>query len=226
MKSEVQPPKTEEELLGRARQLAGRRLAEIAAEIGIPVPPDMRRHKGWIGQLMERVLGATAGNKDAPDFEQLGIELKTIPIDRTGKPLETTFVATVPLNEVGQTVWEESRVRRKLARVLWVPVLAERAIAPAERVVASALLWSPSSEQESALRFDWEQLGGMIGSGNIERIDGTLGEVMQVRPKAAHGSVRRRMIDAEGDMNITLPRGFYLRTSFTRAILKKAFMLA
>lgn len=226
MKSEVQPPKTEEELLGRARQLAGRRLAEIAAEIGIPVPPDMRRHKGWIGQLMERVLGATAGNKDAPDFEQLGIELKTIPIDRTGKPLETTFVATVPLNEVGQTVWEDSRVRRKLARVLWVPVLAERAIAPADRVVASALLWSPSREQESALRFDWEQLGGMIGSGDIERIDGTLGEVMQVRPKAAHGSVRRRMIDAEGDMNITLPRGFYLRTSFTRAILKKAFMLA
>jgi DNA mismatch repair protein MutH len=226
MKSEVQPPKTEEELLGRARQLAGRRLAEIAAEIGIPVPPDMRRHKGWIGQLMERVLGATAGNKDAPDFEQLGIELKTIPIDRTGKPLETTFVATVPLSEVGQTVWEDSRVRRKLARVLWVPVLAERAIAPADRVVASALLWSPSSEQESALRFDWEQLGGMIGSGDIERIDGTLGEVMQVRPKAAHGSVRRRMTDAEGDMNITLPRGFYLRTSFTRAILKKAFMLA
>ncbi|MFP6685308.1 MAG: DNA mismatch repair endonuclease MutH [Polyangiaceae bacterium] len=222
----MQPPKTEEELLGRARQLAGRRLAEIAAELGIPVPPDMRRHKGWIGQLMERALGATAGNKDEPDFEQLGVELKTLPIDRTGKPLETTFVATIPLNEVGQTAWEDSRVRRKLARVLWVPVLAERAIAPAERVVASAMLWSPSSEQEAALRFDWEQLAGMIGCGDIERIDGTLGEVMQVRPKAAHGGVRRRIIDAEGDMNITLPRGFYLRTSFTRAILKKAFMLA
>ena len=226
MKIETQPPKTEEELLGRARQLAGRRLAVIAAELGIPVPPDMRRHKGWIGQLMERALGATAGNKDAPDFEQLGVELKTLPIDRAGKPLETTFVATIPLNEVGQTAWEDSRVRRKLARVLWVPVLAERAISPADRVVASALLWSPSSEQEAALRFDWEQLGGMIGRGDIERIDGTLGEVMQVRPKAAHGSVRRRIIDAEGDMNITLPRGFYLRTSFTRAILKKAFMLA
>jgi DNA mismatch repair protein MutH len=210
-------------LLTRARRLAGQKLAVIAADVGMPVPPDMRHHKGWIGQLMERALGATAGSRDAPDFEALGVELKTLPIDRTGKPLETTFVATIPLDRVGEMAWQDSRVRRKLARVLWVPVHSERHIPPAERVVATAILWSPSLEQEAALRFDWERLGGMIGCGDIESIDGTLGDVMQVRPKAAHGGVRRRAIDAEGEMCLTLPRGFYLRTGFTAAILAEVF---
>ena len=63
----------------------------------------------------------------------------------------------------------------------------------------------------------------MIGRGDIERIDGTIGEVMQVRPKAANSRVRRRTLDAEGQMLVTLPRGFYLRTQFTSGIVRQAF---
>jgi DNA mismatch repair protein MutH len=37
--------------------------------------------------------------------------------------------------------------------------------------------------------------------------------------------VRRRAIDAEGELTETLPRGFYLRTAFTAAILRDNFVL-
>ena len=78
----VNPPSTEQELLARARDLAGKTLGELAWKHGRSVPKDLRRAKGWFGQLIEETLGATAASLAEPDFQQLGIELKTIPIGR------------------------------------------------------------------------------------------------------------------------------------------------
>jgi DNA mismatch repair protein MutH len=116
-------------------------------------------------------------------------------------------------------------VRRKLARVMWVPVLGDRALPVAERRVGAALLWSPSREEEDDLRYDWEELAGIIGRGDVESINARIGRYLQVRPKAANASVRRRSIDAEGVTIETMPRGFYLRTSFTARILAEHFAL-
>ncbi len=219
------PPASEQELLARAHDLAGRSFAEVAASVGMTAPANLLHHKGWVGHLIERALGATAASRDEPDFAELGIELKTLPVDMEGKPRETTFVATVPLGEIGEIPWERSRVWRKLARVLWVPIQGERHIPVPQRRIGSALLWSPTAEQEAALRHDWEELAGIIGRGDIESINARLGVHLQVRPKAANASVRTRSTDAEGTMIETLPRGFYLRTSFTAAILRAHFNL-
>jgi DNA mismatch repair protein MutH len=84
-------------------------------------------------------------------------------------------------------------------------------------------LWRPSPDDLAALQRDWEDLAGLIGSGQTEAITGKLGRVLQVRPKAATGAVRTRTIDAEGELTHTLPRGFYLRTQFTQRIMQAAF---
>jgi len=222
----IEPPRSEDELLARARALGGRKLADIAADLGTTAPPDLRHHKGWVGNLVERALGATAASRAEPDFVALGIECKTLPVDGRGKPVESTFVCTVPLHEVGEVPWERSRVRKKLAHVLWVVVQGDRAIAVGERRVGAALLWQPSPDQEQALRDDWEELAGIIGLGDIEAITGRLGRFLQVRPKAADSKVRRRSIDTEGEMIETLPRGFYLRATFTAGILQEHFVVA
>ncbi len=221
----ARPPTDERELIERARSLAGRSLGEIAARYGEPVPRDLTRAKGWVGQMVERALGATAGSRDLPDFAELGIELKTLPVDDRGRPCESTFVCTVPLDEVGEVPWDRSRVRRKLARVLWVPVQGRRSIAVVDRRVGSPLVWSPGPEEEAQLRFDWEELAGLIGRGDIEAVTGHLGRYLQVRPKAAHSRVRRRSIDAEGVLGRTMPRGFYLRPAFTAQILERHYVL-
>ncbi|WP_462053017.1 MutH/Sau3AI family endonuclease, partial [Vibrio cholerae] len=104
-------PTTQQELLTRAQQIAGLSFAELADEAGMTVPPDLRKDKGWVGQLLEWHLGATAGSKPQQDFEHLGIELKSIPVSYTGKPLETTFVCVAPLTGVHGLTWEQSHVR-------------------------------------------------------------------------------------------------------------------
>ncbi len=217
-------PQSEQELLTRANSIAGISFQELADEAKIDVPPDLRRDKGWVGQLLEWHLGASAGSKPQQDFEQLGIELKTIPISYSGKPLETTFVCVAPLIGVHGLTWETSHVRNKLSRVLWVPVEGEREIPLGERCVGSPLIWSPTQEQEQQLKADWEELMEMIVLGRVEQINARHGEVMQLRPKAANGRVLTEAYGASGKPIKTLPRGFYLRTQFTAQLLEQNFV--
>ena len=71
-------PQTEQALLEKAQSIAGLTFGELAGELNIPVPPDLKRDKGWVGMLLETALGATAGSKAEQDFSHLGIELKTL----------------------------------------------------------------------------------------------------------------------------------------------------
>jgi DNA mismatch repair protein MutH len=222
----VAAPRSEPELFARAESLAGRTLREVADAASVEVPPDLRRMKGWVGQLVERVLGATAASRAAPDFESLGVELKTLPVGQDHVPVESTFVCTIDLVRIGDTEWEGSLVRRKLSRVLFVPVEGDRAIPLASRRIGTPLLWSPTDDEEAALRFDWEELAGLIGRGDVEAITGHLGQHLQVRPKAANARSLRRGLDVDGSSFATLPRGFYLRTSFTARLLRDRFSSA
>ncbi len=219
-------PASEVELVARARTLAGLRLGELAARLGRPVPPDLRRAKGFVGQLVELGLGATAGSRAGPDFAHLGIELKTLPVDASGRPVESTFVCTISLPDVGDLEWENSPVRAKLARVLFVPVEGERERPVGERRLGAPLVWSPNVEEERDLKFDWDELAGRIGRGDVESITGHLGRYLQVRPKAADSHARRRAFDGDGVAFAALPRGFYLRAVFTARIVRTHYALA
>jgi DNA mismatch repair protein MutH len=220
------PPGTEQELFERASALAGTTLADLARAFGREAPPDLKRAKGFVGQLVELGLGAVSGSRAGPDFAHLGIELKTLPVDARGRPVESTFVCTIALTSVGDVEWEASPVRAKLSRVLFVPVEGERARPVGERRLGMPLLWSPNADEERDLKFDWDELSGRIGRGEVESISGHLGRYLQVRPKAADSHARRRAFDTEGVAFDALPRGFYLRATFTERIVAANYRLA
>lgn len=214
-------PQSEQALIEKAQSLAGLTLGQIAAQEQISVPENLKREKGWSGLLLEQALGATAGSKPEPDFPHLGIELKTIPINRQGKPLETTFVSVAPLTNLIGATWQNCHVKHKLSRVLWVPIVAEREIPVIDRIVATPFLWSPSVEEEALIQADWQELTDMIVLGEVENISGKYGQVMQLRPKAANSKVKTDAYDKNGQPFQTLPRGFYLKTQFTQMLINK-----
>lgn len=214
------PPTSEAELLERCRSIAGLSLQQLADRYGIAVPDNLKRQKGWVGQLLEVALGADAQSLAEPDFRAIGVELKTLPIDLEGRPRESTYVCTVPLEEGLEADWESSWIQRKLARVLWLPVEADPSIPLGARRIGNALLWSPSPEEEARLRQDWEELNEMICMGELEQITARMGTVLQIRPKAANSRVRTRSVGAGGEAIVTNPRGYYLRPAFTRELLE------
>ena len=212
-------PQTLEQLLSQAQSIAGLTFGELADELHIPVPPDLKRDKGWVGGLLERALGATAGSKAEQDFSHLGVELKTLPINAEGYPLETTFVSLAPLVQNSGVKWENSHVRHKLSCVLWMPIEGSRHIPLRERHIGAPILWKPTAEQERQLKQDWEELMDLIVLGKLDQITARIGEVMQLRPKGANSRSVTKGIGKNGKIIDTLPLGFYLRKEFTAQIL-------
>ncbi|MDR0805876.1 MAG: DNA mismatch repair endonuclease MutH [Enterobacteriaceae bacterium] len=221
----INTPESEQALYQRALALAGYTMQELADAAAMPIPKDLKRDKGWVGMLLEHYLGACAGSKPEQDFPHLGIELKTIPVNAQGKPLETTFVCVAPLTGNSGITWENSHLYKKLRRVLWVPVEGERSIPLAQRRIGTALLWSPDAHEQQQLKRDWEELMDLIVLGKVESITARHGEMLQLRPKAANSRVLTEAIGEFGQPIMTLPRGFYLKKAFTMALLAKHFQL-
>ena len=210
------PPRDEAELLARARSLAGCTVDDLSRALGFRLDGAPVATKGKIGELLERALGATGGSAATWDFPELKVELKTIPLDARGVPRESTFVCAVSLLDAERAEWETSWVRAKLARVLWVPI----AVGPdGPRRIGDALLWSPSPEQEGILKGDFDDILGRIGAVGVEGMSARIGRWLQLRPKAAHGRVRTPAPGGDAGLIDTVPRGFYLRSRLTGAIL-------
>jgi DNA mismatch repair protein MutH len=217
------PPTQVNQLMERVNRIAGMTLGEIASDFAFKTPENLLREKGWTGQLIEYALGASAASRPEPDFPNLGIELKTLPISYSGKPLETTYVSVTPLKGLHGLTWQNSVVKKKLNHVLWLPILAERDIAPTDRVIGNGFLWQPNAQQEKQLQQDWEELTEMIALGQVEKVNGHFGQVLQIRPKAANSQALTQAIGPEGKEIMTLPRGYYLKTHFTQQILAQQF---
>ena len=209
-------------MLSGARMLAGRRLGELAAQLGVPLPANTRSGKGWTGQLIERALGADAGNLPLPDFRALGVELKTIPVDGRGRPQESTYVCRAPGAPRPGTRWEDSPVRLKLQRVLWLPIEAAAEVAMSTRRLGWAFLWSPSPKVEKILREDWEELHDLLCLGQQASVSARLGTYLQLRPKGADARETGKGFDEEGAAARVPAMGFYLRAAFTRLVLAES----
>lgn len=206
------------DLLARAKALEGLTAAELAARVGMIARGNAVRTKGTAGTIVERALGATGTGK-THDFPELGVELKTIPIDETGRAVESTYVCTLSLADAEEQEWETSWVRAKLSRVLFVPLVGTDGVPWQQRRIGTPVLWSPTPEQDAILRGDFDDVVGLVGIGRIEELTAHRGRWLQVRPKARDGEVRTIAYGAEGETIATVPRGFYLRAKFTAAIL-------
>jgi DNA mismatch repair protein MutH len=207
-------------LVARAEALSGRTLADISRDLGLAAPGTGAHHKGRVGALIERALGASAGSWAGPDFPDLGIELKTVPVSEQGRPFESTFVCTVSLASAERADWETSVARSKLSRVLWVPIIGHPARPAEERRVGVSRLVRLTPEQEAALCEDFDEIMGRIGIGGIEDISARVGRFLQLRPKARTGADRTISFGPDGEWIGTVPRGLYLRARFTEAVLR------
>ena len=211
-------PRTREELIERANSLTGMTIQQLANLMQVQTPDSLVHAKGWFGTLLEQYLGAEAASAAKPDFINLGIELKTLPIDEKGKPKESTYICVVQLDPKSLSSWENSLVKHKLSEVLWVPFEANKNTPVALRRIGSPFLWKPDSQQENKLKLDWQELCDMIVMGEIDKISSSMGSCLQIRPKAANAS--SLTVDKNQSQSaLTLPRGFYLRPSFTHSII-------
>lgn len=219
MKAHTPPPQSIAELSRRAEKLAGKTIGEVSQLFNIQVPQNLKVKKGWQGQFIEDCLGADSGNLSQPDFNHLGIELKTLPINLNGRVEESTYVCVLNLTEHRLLQWSQSAVCKKLSHVLWVPITRIPGSRVEQSTIATPFLWRPCEAQLQLLKNDWEEVMDLISLGKVDQLNARHGEVLQVRPKAAHSRVTTAAVGEAGETIQTLPRGFYLRSSFTQSLI-------
>lgn len=217
----VIPPQTFTELRQRLDAVLGRNLGELAAQARTPLPSGPLHGKGFAGQLLEVILGASAGSTPAPDFPELQLELKTLPVDENFRPLESTFICHAALGSGRPRAFEQSLLYKKITRVLFVMLKAPRTLPLAERFVAGYSFWQPSPYSLDLIRTDYKELMEMVASGHIGDVTAKIGTVIQMRPKAADGKALTEAPGPDGTLILTRPRGFYMRRSFTTALLQQ-----
>jgi len=219
-------PLSVQELLNNCHKLAGLSLADLAKQTHSNLPVSPSKGKGWVGQQVETFLGATAGSKAEPDFVNLGIELKTLPLNAKSRPQESTYVCHIQLMQLNKQRWEDAWVNKKLQHVLWVPYEASKTIPYPNRRIGNAILWQPSAQQAQQLQQDWEEIMEKLCLGEQQELSAHCGQYLQVRPKAANSKVLTNAYDDKGDLCQTLPLGFYLRPDFTRSIIEQSYLKA
>lgn len=205
----------EQNLLNKCSNIEGLSFAQIAQSLNTMPSHTALMRKGWVGQALERLLGLKNNTLPGPDFKNLGIELKTLPLNQAHKPVESTFITGISLLNIHQETWQTSRCWSKLKKILWIPIEGDNNIPFLSRRVGKAILWSPSAKDTAVLQKDWTELTSYILLGRLDEIDAKFGEYLQIRPKAATGRSLTYAYDKHGQKNLTLPRGFYLRSSFT-----------
>ncbi|MEM7027648.1 MAG: DNA mismatch repair endonuclease MutH [Pseudomonadota bacterium] len=215
-------PVSKSELLDRAKSLSGLTLAELAKQLNIDCPASSKDAKGWVGNILENILGATASTAPEPDFVELGIELKSIPIGRNGKPKESTYVCVVQFSAEALSSWDHSLVKKKLSHVLWIPYETDPAIPFTARHIGNPILWQPDDTQIKKIKHDWQEFSDMIRVGRLHEITAEAGQYLQIRPKAAHSRMLTRNFNLTDQQTATMPRGYYLRAGFTAQIIQSS----
>jgi DNA mismatch repair protein MutH len=207
--------------LAHAAALVGVTLAELADGLGLPVPAGHLRTKGWSGQIIERELGAGDSNGRGQDFAALGIELKTVPVNRDMVPHESTAVCQIDPIEIAGESWETSYLRKKLGQVLWIALqVPDRPASVGDRQVVAVRLWVPSPDEEALLAADFEMfVREYFRRGRAAEITGHQGQILQVRPKGRNAADRRRAFGPSGEPIEIGKCGFYLRPSFVARLL-------
>lgn len=215
-------PLTCQALMMQARKLSGLTFEELAHLSHSACPEKLLKSKGWLGQVVERLLGADAGSQALPDFSKLGIELKTLPLNALGQPKESTYVTYAPI-PFEESNWLNATVRLKLKQVLWFPYFCEGPVR--HRRLGTPFLWSMNQAWEALLRQDWLELAEKMRLQQFDELNAKTGQYLHIRPKAPNSKTWIRVMNSQGEAMDVVPKGFYLRPAFTHQLVREVFGL-
>lgn len=214
------PPTSRAELSARLNLIMGRTLGELAALAQVEVPGPSTG-KGFAGQLIELFLGANARNLPVPDFMELGIELKTLSLSADLNLKESTYICMADLKPTHFVPFEQSHLYHKLRDLLLVLVLAPPELPLSQRPVVGYLFYQPTSKVWAQMAADYNEFNELICSGHSTTITGSMGTILQLRPKALNSKITTLVRNEHGDLVAATPKAYYLRADFTRKILAR-----
>jgi DNA mismatch repair endonuclease MutH len=202
---------TESELMIHAKKLEGLRFSEISAMIGQLDETHRKHTKGVAAKVIEtEYFGIPTNSSEAPDFENLGIELKVSPLRYIERlelytTKERNVIKMVDYNEIANnTKWEQTKVKKKLTRILFVLYVHDNSVNAWDWKVAKVFLWSPSNQQKKFIQSDYEIMRqNVLAGNNLREGDHTF---FATCPKHGGGYLKHTPLDSPNSALADHPR--------------------
>jgi len=144
----------------------------------------LNTNKGIVGQVLESTTGRPPNSNPNPDIGELGVELKVLPVRRSGyefKPKERSKIKSINYNEIVDEAWISSAVRVKIKLILFL--VYEQPTGYSYRdwkgfVFKNALLFNLESENESVIENDWRKIKEVVASNTAHLLSEGDGDIM------------------------------------------------
>jgi len=113
-------------LIDAFNEIKGKSLKEIKSLINVRFPAIGKilvTNKGIVGQLLEGYIGNPPNSKADSDVDEIGVELKVLPIRKMSKglqPKERSKIKSIDYNELAELKWKDSKVRKKMGLILFL----------------------------------------------------------------------------------------------------------
>lgn len=203
---------TKAEILRMAQGLPGSRLGDLTG--GAFTDLGAVHGKAEVGHAVEAYFGIPKNSRAEADFPGAGIELKAVPLMRSGSTLrakERTFVSRIDYMAIVEETWETAKVRDKL-EILFVFYEHLRDRPKAAFPIRAIDLFVPDERHDAILRADWERVQMKVRHGLAHLLSESDGRVLTPSTKSATGSDRTKQ---PFDDEPAKPRAFALKPAFT-----------
>lgn len=203
-----------------ASLLKGRTLREM---IDVDELDEPHRRRGSFGNAVEEYYFRYDINSDSrPDFDEVGLELKTTPVKRNAKgelvAKERLVLTMIDYMDVVDEDFEHSHLLEKASDILLITYLYEPDVSPLDYVIEAVVRWGIPEEDLPQIKRDWETVVDKVRAGHAEDISGSDTLYLEACTKAANGSVRRAQPYSDVPAK---PRAWALKASYMTAVQRR-----
>jgi DNA mismatch repair endonuclease MutH len=164
-----------------------------------------------------RTLAGERSKGRSGDFLRFGIEIKTVPVDASGKLVEAMSFPAFVHEELIFEDWESSDLLGRLNRLLIVPVHRKRGASLESTRLGQPFFWNPPEGELKQIGREWEKFRGMISQGHARELPpASKTTFIHVRPKARNA---QDTDPAPGGFDV-IKKSFWLNQSYLERILE------
>lgn len=208
---------TIEELRARAKELNGKYIAELHPKL-------YTKDKGAIGKIIEEFgFGIKNNSESRPDFAEIGVELKVVPLKTNSKGLsvkERTKVCLINFNQIVQSKWENSHAKNKLNHVLFVFFHYNKDNHLQSQIKDFYLFELKNQLEEPIIQSDWERTKQLVLAGRAHQLSESQNKILAASRSGPGGlDLSKHPPQPNTSIQERAPqRSFSLKPSYTNVI--------
>lgn len=172
----------DEAVAQKFKKYVGATVSEIGA--AFQLSKESKNQKGFHRQLAVKIL--SDGGHSVPELDRAGIEMKTIRLNKSGRPKESMSFPGFKFLEIIKETWEESSFFEKIEQKFLLIIFQEDATG--QEKLIGAYLWNmPYEDRLEAMRV-WEETKKRVAidATNLPKISES--RVAHVRPKGQNAN--------------------------------------